>query len=280
MPYFSAADDVRLYYEDFGDGPAVVFTPAGNLTHRMWEAQVAGLAGRYRTIAYDWRGTGNSDRPRRGYTLDAVVGDLCRLVEGLKLEPAVLVGHGIGSHVTLLAALARPDLAAGIVVASAAPWFAGERDGIAGGLSQGFLDFLARGNAQGDARGIPYPAACAEMAEEWLFHRPQHPAVQQCILEQALSWPQHVINEYARSLRDIDHRPRLRDLACPALIVQGRHDRKQRYEGAAYLARHIAGAAFVTLEDSAHMGQIEEIAAFNRALRGFLDTTMARPRAA
>ena len=117
---------------------------------------------------------------------------------------------------------------------------------------------------------MPYAQACAELCEQWLFHRPQHPAVHHAVLEQALSWPQAVINAYANSMRQVDHRRRLGTIACPTLLIQGRHDRKQRYEGAVHMSRLIPGARLMTLEDSAHMGQIEEQNAFNDALRQFL----------
>ncbi|MGH7002352.1 MAG: alpha/beta fold hydrolase [Alphaproteobacteria bacterium] len=45
MPYCKVVDDVSLYYEDLGAGPAVVLTPGGQLTHKMWESQVAALGG-------------------------------------------------------------------------------------------------------------------------------------------------------------------------------------------------------------------------------------------
>jgi len=166
------------------------------------------------------------------------------------------------------------------VLVSAAPWFTGERDGAVGGMSQEFIDFVMRGNGLQDARGVPYAQSCAELSEHWLFHRPQPPAVHHALLEQALTWPQYVINAYAKSLMPLDHRARLKRIKCPALIIQGRYDRKQRYEGAVYLARHLAGARLVTLEDSAHMGQIEEITAFNRALLTFLREVEALTRAA
>jgi len=280
MPYLDTGDGVRLYYEDFGAGPAVVFTGAGNLTHKMWEAQVAGIAGEFRTVTYDWRGTGASDKPRGGYTGEAVAADLCALVERLGIGPAVLVGHGIGSHVVMLAAAARPELAKAMVLVSTAPWFTGERDGIVGGTSAAFMDFMFARSGPQDPRGVPYAEVLAEMGEQWLFHHPQSAAVQHSILEQALTWPQYVITAYAKSMREIDHRQRFARFKCPCLIVQGRHDRKQRYEGAAYMARRIKGARLMTLEDSAHMGQIEEINHFNRVLLDFLREVEAMRRAA
>jgi non-heme chloroperoxidase len=280
MPYCEVADGVRLYHEDFGEGPAVVFTASGSQTHQMWENQVAALSDRYRTVAYDWRGTGASDKPRTGYTADTAASDLCALIERLALAPATLVGHGIGNHLSILAATRRPDLVAGVVLVSAAPWFTGTRDGVAGGLSREFMDLLARGSPLGDARGVAYAQIWAELSERLLFHRPQHPAIHQSILEQALYWPPFVINAYAKSLNAIDHRERLHLIRCPALIVHGRHDRKTLYEGAEFMARKIRNARFVTLEDSAHMGQIEEINAFNAALTDFLASVQSARRAA
>ncbi len=280
MSHCQVADGVSLYYEDFGEGPAIVFTPSGQLTHKMWESQVAALAGRYRTIAYDWRGTGNSDRPRDGFTAETAAADLCALIEKLGLGRATLVGHGIGNHPNLIAAATRPDLVGGLVLASAAPWFSGTHEGVAGGLSPEFLEFLARGNGLEDARGIPYAEVCAALSERFLFLRPQSPAVHSSILDQALSWPQFIVNAYARSLRAVDHRARLAQIQCPALVIQGRHDRKSRYGGAVYLAEKIKNARLVTLEDSAHMGQIEEINAFNAAVKTFMETVYGARRAA
>jgi pimeloyl-ACP methyl ester carboxylesterase len=280
LPYCETADGVRLYYQDFGEGPAVVFTPSGSQTHQMWESQVAALSGEYRTVAYDWRGTGRSDKPRAGYTTDAAAADLAALIERLGLAPATLVGHGIGNHLGILVATRRPDLVAGLVLASAAPWFTGTRDGVAGGLSPEFIDLLARGAQLGDARGMTYPDVWAELSERLLFHHPQSAALHQSVLEQALAWPQHVVNTYAKSLRELDHRERLALIQCPALIVQGRHDRKSLLNGAEYMARKIRNARLVVLEDSGHMVQAEEINAFNRALLSFIATTRAAQRAA
>jgi pimeloyl-ACP methyl ester carboxylesterase len=263
-------DGSRIYYEDFGDGPAIVFTNCGVQTHKMWENQVAGLADRFRVVTYDWRGTGDSDKPRSGYTADAAAGDLIMLVEKLAISPATFVGHGIGAQLTLMAATARPDLVCKMVLVSAGPWVVGDLDGV-GGMSQEFIDYWSRLFYPENGKGLAYAAAYADLGDNWLFHRQPHPAVAHAVLEQALAWPQYVANAYVKDFVRIDSRARLTQVKWPTLLIQGRHDRKQRYDGALYLEKHIKGARLHTLEESAHMGQVEEINQFNEAVAAFVE---------
>jgi non-heme chloroperoxidase len=276
MPYCEVADQLQLYYEDFGNGSPIVFTNAGNLTHKMWMGQVAGLAAEFRTVTYDLRGTGNSSKPRGPYTAEAAAADLCTLIAKLDVAPVTLVAHGIGTHIVIMAADARPDLVSGMALMSGGPWFSGERDGVTAGLAREFLEFLAdRTN-----RGVPYAVICEEMIEKWLFLKAQGAGSVHLLLEQALTWPQYVLNCFSQSMRDVDQRERLARIACPALIVHGRHDRKQLYAGAAHTAGLLQNARLVTLEQSAHMGQVEEINTFNHALAAFVREVEAVQHAA
>jgi pimeloyl-ACP methyl ester carboxylesterase len=277
MNHVPVGDGVRLYVEDFGEGSPIVFICGGNLTHRSWDSQVAALAGRFRTITFDWRGTGASDKPRGGYTFEIATRDAQTLIEELGAAPATLVGHGLGAHLALLVAHARPDLVKGLFLTAAAPWFSGEREGAVGGVSEEFLRFMIS-QVSGDGCGVrfPYAQTCYDLGEKWVFHAPQSPGVYQDMLEQALAWPQYVLNAFANSMRGIDHRERLPQLRCPTLIVQGRHDRKQRYEGAVYMAGMIPGARLQTFENSATMTNVEEVEAFNQTLAEFVTELDAR----
>jgi pimeloyl-ACP methyl ester carboxylesterase len=276
MPYCEVADGVALYYEDFGEGSPVVFTNAGNLTHKMWMGQVAALAPAFRTITYDIRGTGFSAKPRFGYTADAAAAELCVLVEKLNLGPVTMAAHGIGTHVVLLAAAMRPDLVSAIVLVSGGPWFSGERDGLTAGLAAEFLAFLTSRAAD----GVPYADICEEMIRKWLFARPPSAGVVHYLLEQALAWPKVVLTSFSASMHDIDHRGRLSLIVCPAMVIHGRQDRKQLYEGAQHITRLLPNARLITLERSAHMGQIEEPNEFNHALWHFVRDVEAMRRAA
>ena len=72
--------DVRLHYVTAGSGPAVVLLHGWPQTWYMWRDVMPGLAGRYRVIAPDLRGLGDSSRPVGGYDKKTLAQDVWRLV--------------------------------------------------------------------------------------------------------------------------------------------------------------------------------------------------------
>lgn len=93
----TATPSTDLYYEDRGQGPAIVLIHGWPLSGAMWESQVNGLvdAG-FRCIAYDRRGFGRSGRPGGGYDYDTFASDLHDVVTMLGLESFVLAGFSMG----------------------------------------------------------------------------------------------------------------------------------------------------------------------------------------
>lgn len=89
--------DVRLHYVTMGQGPAVVLLHGWPQTWFMWRDVMPGLAGRYRVVAPDLRGIGDSSRPEGGYDKKTVSGDVWRLMrEVLGEERFFVVGHDWG----------------------------------------------------------------------------------------------------------------------------------------------------------------------------------------
>ena len=82
MPYYAAGQS-RLYYEEAGEGGlAVVLAHGVGGNHASWFNQVPTLSGKFRTIAFDHRGFGNSDDVE-GIGASAYVDDLERLFDEL-----------------------------------------------------------------------------------------------------------------------------------------------------------------------------------------------------
>ena len=91
---FTTADGTVLYYKDWGDGPAVVFSHGYPLSSDFWEDQMLFLSQQgFRAIAFDRRGFGRSSQPARGYDMNTFADDLAGLVKALDLSNITLVGH-------------------------------------------------------------------------------------------------------------------------------------------------------------------------------------------
>ena len=89
--------DVRLHYVTAGEGPAIVLLHGWPQTWYMWREIVPGLAARYRVIAPDLRGLGDSSRPVGGYDKKTIADDVWRLAhEVLGEQRLFVVGHDWG----------------------------------------------------------------------------------------------------------------------------------------------------------------------------------------
>ncbi|WP_413318021.1 alpha/beta hydrolase [Agrococcus sp. 1P02AA] len=89
--------DVQVHVEERGEGRPVVLIHGWPLSGASWEPQVGPLvAGGYRTVAYDRRGFGQSDKPSTGYDYDTLADDLAGLLDALDLRDVTLVGFSMG----------------------------------------------------------------------------------------------------------------------------------------------------------------------------------------
>jgi pimeloyl-ACP methyl ester carboxylesterase len=109
----------RLYYQQAGSGPDVVFVHAVTSNQAVWIfsglADAVANAG-YRVTTYDLRGHGASDRPPKGYASADMAGDLDGLLRSLQLTPALVVGHSFGGVVGLHSAILYPEMIAGVIL--------------------------------------------------------------------------------------------------------------------------------------------------------------------
>lgn len=90
-------DGTKIYYKDWGTGPAVFFSHGWPLNADAWDAQMLFLAERgYRVIAHDRRGHGRSSQPWSGNDMDTYADDLAQLVQSLDIDKFTMIGHSTG----------------------------------------------------------------------------------------------------------------------------------------------------------------------------------------
>src|SRR5258708_23832199 len=101
----------RIYYEDSGGpGAPVVFAHGLLWSCRLFDAQVKALQDRFRCVAFDFRGQGQSEVTASGYDFETLTADAIELIEKLRLAPAHFAGLSVGGVSGMRLAGRRPEL--------------------------------------------------------------------------------------------------------------------------------------------------------------------------
>jgi pimeloyl-ACP methyl ester carboxylesterase len=217
---FIEANGVRLHYLDYGPPPAppIVFLHGGSAHAHWWDFVVPHLADRYRCVAPDLRGHGDSawaDPP--DYTLSAHARDVRALIEALALRHVALIGHSFGGFVAITVAAAMRSALSALVIVDSRPRITPR--------SARFLEALrklpqARYASEDDAlRRFQLLPAGHDARAEVLEHVLRHGLTPTCDGAWTLKFDRRAMA--GNPAQDLS--PALATIACPILAIRGEH---------------------------------------------------------
>lgn len=268
MPYLTGPDGTRLFYLDAGQGPPIVFVHGYGSSHECWSYQVQALSGRYRCVALDLRGHGNSDKPFSRYTYDENCRDLRTLIEQLELTDVTLVGWSMGAGIVLTYLL---DDGTGVTKAVFAAASAPRMTATA---TEPYGMTPAEGEEIAEMIRTQAPETLAGLCRA-SFHR-DLPATRDWFTGIALRMPVYAQVRSYRHLLDLDLRGRLPEVGVPTLVLHGRHDQVCDPRWGRYLAEHLPSSKIVFFEDSGHALMVEEPDRFSAELAAFVEASGAQ----
>lgn len=262
MPHLIARGS-NLYYEEHGRGPqAVVFAHGLLLCCRQFDGQVNALRDRYRCVAYDARGHGQSEVTPDGYELDAQTEDAAALVRALGCGPCHFVGFSMGGFVGQRLAVRHPELLRSLTLVGSS----------AGREPNGWKFRLMGGAARVfGLRALTPSVMPVQFGPDFL--RDPHRATERT------EWFERIAGmKLAGALRATDavvrrpdFTPELDRVRVPTLIVVGEADRATPPAEARRLHAGIAGSELVVVPRAGHAVTVEQPVAVATALRGFLE---------
>jgi pimeloyl-ACP methyl ester carboxylesterase len=136
-----------LYYEEHGDGAALILIHGGLGSSYQWQPVAPELAESFQVITPDSRGHGRSTNPAGELSYARIADDIAALIAALGLERPVVGGWSDGGQVTLELGARHPGAAGALIVGAAYPDFD------AGGLREAHGALLGT-----DETGVPDPA--------------------------------------------------------------------------------------------------------------------------
>lgn len=110
LPYM-LSDDVRIYYEEKGQGEPVFLLNGIFMNTASWGVISTSLSKYFKVILHDMRGQWKSDKPneKEKYSFEAHAKDLLNLMNYLEIEKGHIVGTSYGGEVALYFAIHYPD---------------------------------------------------------------------------------------------------------------------------------------------------------------------------
>ena len=253
-------DHHPVAWRETGDGPPVVFLHGLGGTRTAWDPQLRGLGDRFRCIAWDMPGYGNS-APIGELTFPAIADSLADLLDLLGVEAADLVGLSFGGMHALHAALRHPARVRRLVLADTSPAF-----GLDGTTPQDWiaarLGPLERARSPADMAAGVIDSICAVVLE---------PEVRGQLVASFGRISETGFRAAVECLVHHDVRDRLADIGCPSLVVVGSEDRETPVEYAQALAAGLPDSTLEILDGVGHLSPSEAPERFNRLVGDFLE---------
>jgi 3-oxoadipate enol-lactonase len=248
---------IEIYYEVHGreGAPWLVLSHSLACTVRMWDPQIEAFKDRYRILAYDMRGHGQTSAPAGAYTMDMLADDVLGLVSSLKINSASYCGLSIGGMIGQT-----------IAIRGAGPF---QRMVFADTTHTQPPEALKQWEERikvAEAKGMS--ALVAGTMERWFTaaFRDTPPAKKIAALIAATPVAGYV--GCGRAIMGLNTTSKLKDIKVPVLAITGNEDAAA--PGTRYIGENVPGAKFVGIANAAHIANVEQPEAFNRALREFL----------
>jgi proline iminopeptidase len=274
MPYATTPDNVKLYYEEAGQGVPILFIHEFASDHRGWEPQMREFGKRYRCITYSARGYTPSDVPPdpEAYSYKHVMRDAVAVLDHLKIDSAHLIGLSMGGYTALQVALHHPQRVRSMVLAGAGSgserWYTENfhkhskavgdqfaREGSASisktyGMSASRVPFLVK-----DPRG--YAEFTARLAE--------HDATGSAHMSRGFQGGRPSLYDFEAEMKNCK---------VPALIVVGDED-DRCIEPSLFMKQALAASGLLMMPKTGHVVNLEEPDLFNRVVGDFLTSVDA-----
>jgi len=269
MPFAVTPDNVRLYYEEVGQGTPILFLHEFASDHRGWEPQLREFGRRHRCIVYAARGYAPSDVPTDpgAYSYKHVMRDAVAMLDHLRIDAAHLVGLSMGGYTALQVALHHPERVRSLTLAGTGSgserWYTDDFHQHSRSLADQFeregSPAVAATYGHGPSR-IPFALKDPRGFAEFIARLAAHDARGSANTSRGFQGARPSLYDFEAGIRA---------LAQPALIVVGDED-DRCIEPSLFLKDAIPASGLVMFPKTGHAVNLEEPELFNAAVGDFI----------
>jgi len=260
----ATVNGIETYYEIHGKRDAatwLVFSHSLACSVRMWDGEIERHKANHCVLAYDTRGHGQSAAPKGPYTLEGLADDLQALLKHLKIEKPHYVGLSMGGMIGQTAALKYPGIFRSMTLADTTSRYPAE-------AAPMWEERIRTAESKGMAPLVQ------PTLERWFTEpfRKNHPEKVQPVAALIGNTPVAGYAGCCAAIPKINVTSRLKEIKTPTLVICGENDPGTPPAMAREIQQNLPGAKLVLIPQAAHLSNIEQPEAFNRALADFLSS--------
>jgi 3-oxoadipate enol-lactonase len=254
--------EVEIAYSDAGKGEKTIVLLHGHPFDRsMWSEQIAALESKYRIVAPDLRGYGESGLRGEVSTMSRMAEDVNQLLGFLRLEKVILAGLSMGGYAALEFYSLFPEKISALVLADTKA--SADAEEARKNRFETAEKLLLEGMEPLAKEMLP-----KVLAPETLENSPETVArVREMMLK---TTPAGAAAGLRGMARRNDHITLLEKTNVPTLIIVGEKDELTPIAEAEKMNRAITNSLIVKISRAGHLPPVENPAEFNRALSDFL----------
>ena len=268
MPYATARDKTRLYYEEAGSGSPILFLHEFAADYASWEPQMRYLSRRHRCIAYSARGYAPSETPAGdAFTYEHFRDDALAVLDHLGLASAHLVGLSMGAYSSLQVGLHRPERVLSLTLAGVGTGSEpAQIEAFRESTQRNARDFETLGSAEvakvyaRSPNRIPFRIKDPRGFGEFVAALARHDAQGSAHTQRGFQGGRPSLYAFEDSIRR---------LTLPVLVIVGDED-DACIQPSLFLKRNIPASGLAMFPKTGHILNLEEPALFNETLARFL----------
>jgi len=259
----TTVNGISVHYELAGPPQAPVVTMSHSLATNlaMFDPTAAALRTRFRVLRYDTRGHGQTDAPQGAYSLGQLAADARALLATLGIARTHWVGVSMGGMIGQTLALESSGLFASLALCDTASRIPDE--------ARATWDDRVRIAETRGMEPLVEPTIARWFTEPFRATRPD---VVEPVRAMIRATPTAGYAGCCHAIKPLDLTERLRAIAIPTLILVGEDDPGTPVAASRAMHERIGGSTLVILKSAAHLANLEQPDAFNRALLDFLES--------
>ena len=262
--------DCRLHYHEAGEGPALVLLHGSGPGVSGWSnfrGNFPVFAGQFRTVIMDMPGFGRSERPPLDRAYPRVAADhVARLMDGLGIEKAHLLGNSMGGYVAFEFALAYPDRVDRLVGMGPGGLAANVLGPEPSEGARRLTDFMMAPSKEAMEAWVDTMVANKAVVDDALIEERLANALAPGALDSAIA----IFMSLGQHPEPVPLYARVKGIKAPTLITWGRDDRMLPVEQALFGFRQMPNAELHLFSRCGHWAQVERKGDFERLVIEFL----------